>query len=94
MIICAAVKVVMNNIAETTLIVPGYRHGDCYHVIAHLDSNWIHSKKTEGFLTHKNEFLDREQAFYHAVECGQLSQANAWYKEDHMENELYSEDLY
>ena len=94
MIICAAVKVIMNNMAGTNEVICGHRHGDCYSIIHQLNSNWLKSKKVEGFIDNNGEFLDRKEALEHAVKCGQLSQSNRWYKEDNNENELYSEDLY
>lgn len=94
MIICAAIKLTMNNAAGTELIIPGHRHGDCYQIINQLNSNWKFATKVEGFITHENIFLDREEAYSHALLGGQISQSNYWYKLDHDEKELYSEDLY
>ena len=94
MIICAAIKVTMNNIAKTEHIVCGHRHGDCFQTIAMLNDNWKFCQREEGFMTNTGDFLNRCEAFEHALRCGQLSQSNRWYKEDHKENELYSEDLY
>ena len=51
-------------------------------------------RQTEGFINHKGEFLNRKEAFAHATECGQLTQTTLWYKQDHNDIELYSEDLY
>lgn len=94
MIVCAAVKVIMNNMAGTNEVICGHRHGDCHNIIRQLNSNWLKSQKIEGFIDNNGEFLDRKEALEHAVKCGQLSQSNRWYKEDNNENELYSEDLY
>ena len=94
MIICAAIKLNMQNELQTELIVPGRRHGDCWLVISQLNDNWRGATRTEGFITHKGEFLDRKEALVHALGCGQLSQSTRWYKFDDDQTELYSEDLY
>ena len=48
----------------------------------------------QGFIDRTGRFLDRVEAYKHAIDCGQLSSITSWYKEDHYEDELYSEDLY
>lgn len=95
MIICAAVKIKFVNSKDEIekLIICGLRHSNCYRTIRCLDEKHTQWSK-EGFINHKGEFLDRKEALQHAIQCGQLSQSNKWYKEDHKENELYSEDLY
>lgn len=52
------------------------------------------SQVEEGFLTNKGEFLNRTEAFEHAMNCGQTSATTRQYKRDRHETELYSEDLY
>lgn len=94
MIICAAIKLNMKNEAQTELIIPGRRHGDCWVVISQLNDNWRGATRTEGFITDEGVFVDRRQAFISACQCGQLSQTTKWYKQDHNDFELYSEDLY
>lgn len=94
MIICAAIKLTMNNLAGTEQIVCGLRHGDCLKTITQLNSNWKHSSKTQGFITHTGEFLDRKEAFKHVKEIGQCNATQRYYWEDHNQDELYSEDLY
>lgn len=100
MIVCAAIKIVIEEFygvklnKPEELIVCGHRHGDCFKVISQLSARWYGCKKTEGFINHKGEFLDRVNALAHARECGQLSETHRWYQEDNHINELYSEDLY
>lgn len=94
MIICAAIKLKMNNMAGTEQIVCGLRHGDCLKIIAQLNSNWKNSSKTEGFITHTGEFLDRKEALKYAKEIGQCNATQRYYWKDHGQDELYSEDLY
>lgn len=43
---------------------------------------------------HAGRFLNRIDAWKHATECHQLSTTTQWYKDDHADCELYSEDLY
>lgn len=94
MIICAAVKLDMGDLNNTSLIVPGRRHGDCWDVIRQLNDNWKGAAQIEGFLDHNGKFYDRQHALAHATACGQLTKTTLWYKEDHEDTELYSEDLY
>ncbi len=94
MIICAAIKLNMNNDAKTEMVVCGHRHHNCFAIITQLNDPWRGCSKVQGFINHKGEFLDRKEALAHALECGQLSATHRYYQEDHHINELYSEDLY
>ena len=90
MIICAAL--LLENKEQKEVILPCQRHGIGYEMIRklHIDAKVL----KEGFINHEGVFFDRCDALAHAIECGQLTQANRWYKEDNHESELYSEDLY
>lgn len=94
MIICAAIE--LKNCPEyTDTVVPCFRHGYGYEILHNLMKCDAYKRyTTEGFITHEGKFLNRQEALEHAINCGQLSQSNKWYKSDHKENELYSEDLY
>ena len=100
MIICAAIKLIQEELFGEKLSIPkelvvcGHRHGDCLKTINELSPRWCHTKQIQGFINHKGEFLDREEALIHALGCGQLSQSTRWYKFDNDERILYSEDLY
>ena len=95
MIICAAVKLKMNNMTDTEHIVCGVRHGDCFKTIQQLNSNWKNASQIEGFMTHTGEFLDRAQALEYVNLNGQLNQVARWFHEDNKwPEELVSEDLY
>ena len=96
MIICAAIELTMNNIAGTKLVICGHRHKNCVEIAQYsLNSNWIHPKRVEGFIDHNGKFLNRKEAYKHALECGQINQHTKWYRKDNnYEEELYSEDLY
>ena len=94
MIICAAIELTMNNMAQTKLIICGLRHADCFETIHALNDNWKFATKVQGFIDHKGNFLNRQEALIHARECGQLSITHEDYQKEHCLNELYSEDLY
>lgn len=96
MIICAAIKLIDLD-KDKFLVMCGYRHRNCYEMIPQLDEQWRkipRRKVVEGFITHTGEFLDRTEAYKYAVMNGQLSTSTIWYKNDHGDTELYSEDLY
>ena len=95
MIICASIKVKFIDADHTVkdIVVSGHRHGDCFKVIRYLCLYEI-LEKTQGFINHKGEFLDRKAALEHAKDCGQLTATHRYYQEDHNINEMYSEDLY
>lgn len=95
MIICAALEVQVEGL-DHLVILPCLRHGHGFKIIADLGyaPKTKYSVLRQGFLTHTNEFLDREEALKHARKCGQLPVTVSWYKEDNNITELYSEDLY
>lgn len=58
MIVCAAIKLNMNNDAKTELIICGHRHGDCFVTISQLHDAWRGCLQTQGFINHEGKFLD------------------------------------
>lgn len=94
MIICAAIQVTFQQARKTvTAVVPGCRHGDCWNLMATLGVP-ADRQETEGFLDSQGNFLDRFDAFDHALMCGQLSDTTHTAKAEKGERRLYSEDLY
>ena len=95
MIICAAIQVIFRSRVgnEKTVIVPGWRHSSCWELMADLGVP-ADRQEVEGFLDHKGAFLDRLEAFEHALQCGQLSDTTRTQKAERRERALYSEDLY
>ncbi|MBK7362668.1 MAG: hypothetical protein IPJ01_10270 [Micavibrio sp.] len=101
-ILCSAIhfqngaKSTVLNI-ESGVIVCGRRHGDCYEIIksllgvdiANIPNN--KSKDIVGFLTSKNRFVNRSEAFKIAKLNNQITH-NMFDKDD--EGILTSEDLY
>ena len=95
MIICAALLVQVEGLDHET-IVPCWRHGKGFEILRDLGfaPRTKYKVIAQGFIDHDGIFWDRKSALILAKECGQLSQTTAWYKEDHNQDELYSEDLY
>lgn len=95
MIICAAIKFISNENPLDTFVMCGLRHGNIIANIQYLDEKWWrNASKIQGFIDHRGIFMDRLQAFQHALECGQLSSSTRQFKEERREDELFSEDLY
>lgn len=86
MIICSALKD-----RNTNAIFSGVRHADIYEMLHNLNYK---IDAIEGFVDNRNNFYNRHEAFMWAQQIGQLSETVLEYKKEHMENELYSEDLY
>lgn len=92
MILCAALK-----IKSKELILPCLRHGDGFALIRELSGESTFGALNnieQGFITTNGVFLNRREAYKHALDCGQLSISTIQYKDDRKDNELYSEDLY
>lgn len=95
MLICADLLIQVEGLDHTTVI-PCRRHGDGFQILRDLgfQPKTKYKVLSQGFIDHNGVFIDREESFEHAKQCGQLSAATRWYKENHNEVELYSEDLY
>lgn len=82
-IVCSAVhydngvknKTVLN--VESGVIVCGRRHSDCYDIIEGLigdiDMSKIPARDKQGFLTSKNRYVSRAEAFKIAKENNQIT---------------------
>ena len=90
MIICAAIKV---STGTKEIVVPGLRHANCWELMADLGVP-AKREEVEGFIDHTGAFLDRYEAFDHALMCGQLSDTTRTAKAEKREIILWSEDLY
>lgn len=94
MIICAAIHVRFERAGKIVeAVIPGLRHGDCWELMAVLGVP-SDRQEVEGFIDHKGTFLDRYEAYNHALLCGQLSDTTQVSKAEKRESVLYSEDLY
>lgn len=83
--ICAAVK------TTDGLIVRGHRHRDCFESIARKGKNMSKDFDSQGFITSKNRYVDREEGFIIQVNSGIKSANPEGYNSLHL---LFSEDLY
>lgn len=94
MIICAAIKITFQRAGKTlTAVIPGYRHSNCWELISAFGIP-AEREEVEGFMTSQGAFLDRYDAFNHAMRCGQLSDTTRTAKAEKGERLLYSEDIY
>lgn len=76
MIIAAAVKFYIER-TNQEVVLCGLRHDAPFKQLAALGFNSAeYIAGEEGFLTTNGEFLDREQAYYHALECKQIKPTN------------------
>lgn len=94
MILCAAIKTTFTRDDEkVTVVIPGHRHVEVWGLMADLRIP-REREEVEGFIDHEGNFLDRYDAFEHAVMCGQVSRTTLDHKEERFEVQLYSEDIY
>ena len=68
-ILCAAID-------YNSIIICGHRHGDCYDtlrlLIGDIDSDKLPDRNKQGFLTSKNRYVSREEAWIIAKENNQI----------------------
>ena len=68
-ILCSAIN-------HNGLIICGYRHSDCYNTIKQLvpgiSDDELPDRNSQGFLTSKNRFVDRKEAWKIARENDQI----------------------
>lgn len=94
MIICAAIKF---KILKTNkeVILCDMRHHDIFSNLYEmgLQPNEDYIEIEQGFIDHRHKFLSRQEAYIHAVECGQLS-LSVRESLNTTPGTLFSEDLY
>lgn len=83
-ILCAAIKI---DVGDETLIISGYRHGDCFNIVHKLCPNKYINQDEQGFLTSSGRFADRIEAKKIAKQADQLIRESVFSK-------LISEDIY
>ena len=95
MVISAASKVHNANAVGGFTVVPCWRHHTGYSTVHELCPNEkYHLGAEEGFINHRGDFLTREEAYDHALECGQIPAELRHLKAQRAETALFSEDLY
>lgn len=65
----------------------GIRHSDCFYSMSTIGVDRVGA--IQGFMTDTGEFLDRDSALLHAIECRQIKN-----KQDIIGSVLTSEDLW
>lgn len=95
MILCAAIKFHIDKTDEDVVLC-GRRHGEIFQQLKLLgfEPKKGYKEIAQGFITHKGDFLTREKAFDHAMECGQLSKRIYETIDIGETIKLCSEDLY
>ena len=82
--ICAAVK------STKGIIIRGHRHGDCIQAMRRMDLKPSSSSNSQGFITSKNRYVNREQGRKLQDAAG-IKSAD---REGYRGTTLFSEDLY
>lgn len=95
MIIASAMKVHVES-TDSYVIMCGLRHSD---IILQFKLLGFHPGKEykiveQGFIDHKNNFLNRVDAWNHALNCGQLAANIIEERDMKVEQQLFSEDLW
>ena len=94
MILSSAVKIKLKATDEK-IIIHCHRHFYGYVMLSKLGLKPDdYEKVSQGFIDHKGTYMTREQAYEHALECGQISAVIREIKEKTKCKELFSEDLY
>ena len=97
-IVCAAIKFTSKADEDNIIVLPCIRHGDGYKQFAYLNfvlaGNYSRADWNieEGFVDSYGKFHSREKAF--DIMKGSFPASLIYFKEQHKETELYSEDLY
>lgn len=86
-IMIAAIQI--TTIENDTFVMTGVRHADIWEDIHRMRAHIKMRRKTEGFLTNTNRFVNRVEAKKIAVAANQLI-----VPEKETFTELYSEDIY
>ena len=102
MILAAAIKYRIEKTGKEVVLC-GCRHGDIFQQLEALgfDPGNGYEEIEQGFINHRGDFLNRQEAFCHAYQCGQLS-SKIYYKKNRYIGtkdaiklpELISEDLW
>ena len=90
MILCAAIKLYVGE----EIIVPCRRHREGHEMLrklcTHIPSFFLDAA-VDGFIDTAGQFYTREEAYHHAIMCGQLSDTA---QRSITRDMLFSEDLY
>ena len=94
MIISSAIKIKLKNSNEN-IIIHCHRHLYGYFMLKQLGFKpEDYERVSSGFINHKGTYMTREQAYVHALECGQIPATVRELKEKNKSKELFSEDIF
>lgn len=94
MIISSAIKIKLKS-SDESVIIHCYRHHYGYFMLKQLGFQpGDYEKVSSGFIDHKGTYMNREQAYEHALQCGQISATMREQKEKNKCKELFSEDIF
>ncbi len=95
MIVCASIKFKIEKTNQETILC-GVRHRDCFSQLSELgfEPKKGYEEIEQGFMTHDNRFLTREEAIAHAVTIGQVNKRVRDRYYEKKQTELFSEDLW
>lgn len=91
MILAAAIKFHIEK-TNKDVVLCGHRHCNIFEQLQLLgfEPQKGYKEIEQGFIDDRNNFLTREEAYIHAIKCGQM----IFCISDKKELELYSEDLW
>ena len=93
MIVSSAIKIKLKE-NEEKVIIHCNRHHYGYFMLKQLGFKpEDYERVSSGFIDHKGIYMTREQAYQHALDCGQIPAIIREQKEDNKSKELFSEDL-
>lgn len=103
-LVASAIKFYPTDSDEYPVVVCGKRHCNCFELMYNHQLNYDKQTHVQGFLTSRNQFVDRYEAAEMAFKSGQMLQASDTFqrmKKDFDENgrltrayQLFSEDLW
>jgi hypothetical protein len=107
-ILCAAIwykdlrlqRIIIDNIlpvnCDRGLVFCGFRHGHCMHTMTSITGlrsvSSVVGEYTQGFITNKNRFVNRQEAYTIAFNANQIIGPNKGYETNLVG--LTSEDIY
>ena len=94
MIVSSAIKIKLKETGEK-VIIHCHRHHYGYFTLKQLGFKpEDYERVSSGFIDHKGTYMTREQAYEHALECGQIPVVIREQKEKIKSKELFSEDIF
>lgn len=93
MIVASAIKFFYkDDVEHIPQIWTGLRHADIFEHMFNMDIKYDKESHIQGFVTDLDEFLDRHEAAYEAIDSKQVNPDQIWSPYD--TKMLYSEDIW